>query len=115
MLIPMPKSNAEERLEKVVRAATRVFASKGYRRTQMADVAAELGVSAGNLYNYVESKEALFHACLAANSPARHETVGTTLPIATPAPEETEAVVRRGMAVISRRGVLAEALKIDEP
>src|SRR5579872_6244732 len=41
-------------------AASRVFAAKGYRQTQMSDIAREMGVSQGTLYNYVESKEALF-------------------------------------------------------
>ena len=48
------------RLDEVVEAASRVFADKGYRRAQMSDVARELGVSAGNLYNYVPGKETLF-------------------------------------------------------
>jgi AcrR family transcriptional regulator len=30
----------------------------------MAEIAHELGVSQGNLYNYVESKDALFHLVL---------------------------------------------------
>jgi AcrR family transcriptional regulator len=54
----------EERLEDVVRAGAAVFARRGYRRTQMADVAREMGVSAGNLYNYVDSKDALFYLVL---------------------------------------------------
>jgi AcrR family transcriptional regulator len=41
-----------------------VFARRGYRRTQMADVAREMGVSPGNLYNYVEGKDALFYLVL---------------------------------------------------
>ena len=47
-------------LDEIVAGAARVFAEKGYRRTQMSDVARELGVSAGNLYNYVPGKETLF-------------------------------------------------------
>src|SRR5512133_2266146 len=54
----------EDRLEDVVRAGAAVFARRGYRRTQMADVAREMGVSPGNLYNYVDSKDALFHLVL---------------------------------------------------
>jgi AcrR family transcriptional regulator len=42
-------------------AATKVFAQKGLHRARMADVAREMGVAHGNLYNYVESKEALFY------------------------------------------------------
>jgi AcrR family transcriptional regulator len=41
-----------------------VFARRGYRRTQMADVAAVIRVSPGNLYNYVDSKDALFYLVL---------------------------------------------------
>jgi AcrR family transcriptional regulator len=54
----------EDRLEDVVRAGAAVFARRGYRRTQMADVAREMGVSPGNLYNYVEGKDALFYLVL---------------------------------------------------
>lgn len=54
----------EDRLEDVVRAGAVVFARRGYRRTQMADVAREMGVSPGNLYNYVEGKDALFYLVL---------------------------------------------------
>jgi AcrR family transcriptional regulator len=54
----------EDRLEDLVRAGAAVFARRGYRRTQMADVAREMGVSPGNLYNYVEGKDALFYLVL---------------------------------------------------
>jgi AcrR family transcriptional regulator len=53
-----------DRLEHVVEAGAEAFACRGYRRTQMADVAAAMGVSPGNLYNYVESKDALFYLVL---------------------------------------------------
>jgi len=53
-----------DRLEDLIRAGAMVFASRGYRRTQMADVAREMGVSPGNLYNYVDSKDALFYLVL---------------------------------------------------
>jgi len=48
------------RLEQIVAGAHTVFAARGYRRAQMADVAREAGVSPGTLYNYVDGKEALF-------------------------------------------------------
>jgi AcrR family transcriptional regulator len=57
---PLP----EDRLEDLIRAAAAVFSRRGYRRTQMAEVAREMGVSPGNLYNYVEGKDALFHLVL---------------------------------------------------
>ncbi|MCU1447907.1 MAG: regulatory protein TetR [Acidimicrobiales bacterium] len=97
-------------------AATRVFAEKGYRRAQMADVASALGVSAGNLYNYVQSKDALFHACLAAASPAREPRPrADQLPLPTPASGAIEAVVARGIKVLRQPGPLASALKVNDP
>ena len=56
----MARSIPEDRLERLVDVATQVFIEQGYARTQMADVAAALGVAKGTLYGYVESKEALF-------------------------------------------------------
>jgi AcrR family transcriptional regulator len=47
-------------LSNLMKAATKVFSAKGYRQAQMSDIAREMGVSQGTLYNYVESKEALF-------------------------------------------------------
>lgn len=41
-------------------AAARVFARTGLKQARMADIAREMGVAHGSLYNYVESKEALF-------------------------------------------------------
>ena len=58
------RPHPEDRLEDLVAAGTAVFARRGYRRTQMADVAHEMGVSPGNLYNYVEGKDALFYLVL---------------------------------------------------
>jgi AcrR family transcriptional regulator len=52
--------HSNDRLVGIAGAAARVFAQTGYRRAQMADVARELGASQGKLYNYVESKDALF-------------------------------------------------------
>jgi AcrR family transcriptional regulator len=54
-----PKS--EDFLERLLRAAMRVFSQKGLVCSRMSDVAEEMGVSHGSLYNYVESKEALFY------------------------------------------------------
>lgn len=107
----MVRSSPEERLERVVSVATNVFATKGYRRTQMADVAAELGVSAGNLYNYVESKDALFHACLVATSPAATKEAPLKLPLRQPPPAATRKVIGAGLSAILEDSALSRALE----
>jgi TetR/AcrR family transcriptional regulator len=41
----------------------RHFAANGYARTRIADVAAELGIAKGSIYQHYKSKEGLFLAC----------------------------------------------------
>ena len=58
----MPKVSAEHReavRSKLLKAAARCLARKGYEGTTTRDIAAEAKVSAGTLYNYFPSKEAL--------------------------------------------------------
>ncbi len=52
----------EEARSRILEAANRVFAEKGYRQATMDDVAKKLGVSKGALYLYFTSKEELFEA-----------------------------------------------------
>jgi AcrR family transcriptional regulator len=54
------------RLAAIAEAALTVFTAKGYRQTQVADVAAESGLSPGALYTYVEGKEALLELAMRA-------------------------------------------------
>ena len=56
----MSRQRPPDRLDRILDAALHVFARLGLGRAKMSDVAAEAGVSQGTLYNYVESKEALF-------------------------------------------------------
>lgn len=61
-------------LAEIAQAGLQCFLRGGYRLTQMAHVADELGVSAGTTYRYVASKEALFYvaALHAAHTPINH-------------------------------------------
>jgi AcrR family transcriptional regulator len=60
----MARQRPPDRLDQILQAATRVFARTGLEGSKMSDVAEEAGVSQGTLYNYVESKEALFRLLL---------------------------------------------------
>jgi AcrR family transcriptional regulator len=80
------------RLSQLIEAAIEVFIAKGYRRTQMSDVARAASVSQGTLYNYVESKEALFYLILDRGFSDAPLAAPRELPIRTP---PLEATVRR--------------------
>src|SRR6266702_1349804 len=50
----------DEQREKILAAASKVFAYKGFAATKMADIAAEAGVSYGLAYHYFANKETIF-------------------------------------------------------
>lgn len=49
----------EEKKLQIIRTACKLFANNGYHNTTIPDIARELNMSVGNLYNYFESKEEL--------------------------------------------------------
>ncbi len=51
-----------DRGKNIIEAALKVFSSKGYADTRMADIAREAGMSYGLIYHYYENKEKLFDA-----------------------------------------------------
>jgi len=87
-----------------------VFAAKGLRRARMADVARAMGVSAGSLYNYVESKEALFHWLVELGGGDGPVAAPARLPIPTPPPGATEAALRAQLTEGMRLPALERAL-----
>src|SRR3954462_6788758 len=50
---------AQDRRGRILDAAERCFVRAGFHRTTMQDVAAEAGMSPGNLYRYFPSKDAI--------------------------------------------------------
>lgn len=58
----MPQTRKQEIEDRLAQAALRVFARDGYEGATVAAIAAEAGVSTGNVYRYHPSKEALFRA-----------------------------------------------------
>jgi TetR/AcrR family transcriptional repressor of uid operon len=57
MSLPIPAEPHPDRHARILDAAERCFVRAGFHRTTMQDVAAEAGMSAGNLYRYFRSKE----------------------------------------------------------
>jgi len=111
------RKRPEGRLEQLLDSATRVFTAQGYRRTQMADVAREMGVSPGTLYGYVEGKEALFHLLIDRAFTGR-PAEPPPLPVPTPAPGATLARLRDRLTVETALPRLAAATarsKVPDP
>jgi AcrR family transcriptional regulator len=94
----MARPRPPGRLEAIAQAALELFSTRGYRRTQMADVAKHLGVSPGSLYAYVASKEALLELALLRAFGERPRSAA--LPLRSPSPR---ALVRQVRARLGRR------------
>lgn len=78
------------RFHDLIRAATGVFiARRGFRRTQMDDVAAAMGVSKGSLYLLVDGKQALFDLLVRHADHPESFRPPATLPVTAPPPEAT--------------------------
>jgi AcrR family transcriptional regulator len=86
----------QERREAIVAAAGRVFHSKGYAATKLADVALESGVDRATLYYYVSSKWDLFRDVV---SEAIEQNV-----------IDAEALVRRDLTASEKLSELIEML-----
>jgi|GEM_PF-188080 len=56
------EAHVEARRDQIVNAAWACFARKGYHQTTMQDIATEAGLSAGAIYRYYPSKEAVLKA-----------------------------------------------------
>ncbi len=57
------RRRAEARRLEILRAAGRVFRSRGFAGTGMREIAAEADLSPGNLYHYFEGKHELLYFC----------------------------------------------------
>ncbi len=56
----LPKKTGAGNLGRILAAAARLFTRQGFHGTSTRDIAAEAGVSLGNIYNYFKTKEEIF-------------------------------------------------------
>ncbi|MEE8311208.1 MAG: helix-turn-helix domain-containing protein [Candidatus Binatia bacterium] len=106
----MPRKTPPDRFERLIECATRVFIDRGYARTQMDDVARELGVAKGTLYLYVESKEALFDLVARAADRQVPLPIPDQLPVPTPAAGATIRFAQERLAAVGPMPELEAAL-----
>jgi AcrR family transcriptional regulator len=98
------------RLRDLVHVATAVLIRAGYHRTQMADVARELGLGKGTLYGYVEGKGALFYLALAYADRDVPIEVPAELPVPNPRPGALRQLFSERIAALGHMPTLAAAL-----
>jgi AcrR family transcriptional regulator len=104
------RTRPPDRFQQLWDAALAVFGRRGLRRARMTDIAREMGVSAGSLYNYVESKEALFAWLIERGGEPGPVAPPERLPLARPLPGQLEQRLRERLDAGFRLARLDAAL-----
>ncbi|MFY9225298.1 MAG: TetR/AcrR family transcriptional regulator [Blastocatellia bacterium] len=106
----MKKVEAALRTKELIRCATEVFCTYGYKQTQMTDIAKAMGVATGTLYLYVESKEALFDFVVRYGIENNAEQTSITFPVTTPKTGSTISFLKKILSEQVQWPNLTEAL-----
>ncbi len=107
----MSRARDPEFLERLLAASARVFARKGLRASRMGDIASEMGVAHGTLYNYVESKEALFYLLVEQGGNTGPIELPAELPLKAPVPDVLLRRIKRAIAASFQLAELDAALR----
>jgi AcrR family transcriptional regulator len=111
----MVRHRSADFVPRLLQAATRVFARQGLKGSRMADIAREMGVAHGSLYNYVESKEALFLLLVDQWGRADLDLRERELPLKTPPMERIVSRLRQRVAETFPLPALDAALRRRRP
>lgn len=109
----MTRLRNPNRLHDLVETASKVFLAKGYRQTQVSDVARAMGVAPGTIYLYVESKEALFDLVIRWAVDSTLAAGDWELPVRRPDESVTLKFFRATLAREMRFPALAAAAKTE--
>ena len=93
-------TNRGGKRERLVRAATTVFARQGFGNTRVADIAAEADVGKGTVYEYFDSKEELFLAVMQSINAAIRNRVQRILDSEDSARGKLTAMMREGARIV---------------
>ncbi|KAF1710625.1 hypothetical protein CSC70_08200 [Pseudoxanthomonas kalamensis DSM 18571] len=115
------RKRGEERVERILAAATEVFLEKGYRNARLSDIVAKAGGSLATLYRVFGDKEGLAHAIMARSIRAFGEDLDELLQSPLP-PEQALVTAAEHMLdefltperIVTHRIVLAEGLQFPE-
>ena len=86
------RARRRERPGMILDVARTQFAARGFEATTMRDIADAAGLSAGNLYRYFESKDAMVTAILSGFSDRLLEAYQEVLAVGAPAVQSLEAI-----------------------
>jgi TetR/AcrR family transcriptional regulator, fatty acid metabolism regulator protein len=99
--------------DRILRAALRIFAQKGYHRALVDDIVDESGTSKGAVYHHFPNKEALFLALVDELSARLAESIAEAIAGAHGALGKVEAALRAGLLTFAQHQDLARILLLE--
>jgi len=101
-----------DKRERILNAAVRVFASRGFHATRVSDVASAAGVADGTIYLYFKSKDALLVSLFESHVERLLAFLETELPRAASPSEKLKRIVEVQLGLLEGERDLAEVVTV---
>ena len=111
----MPRKKQEEKYNKILEAATRVFAREGFHNAKIGDVAEEAGVAHGTVYLYFEGKDDLLISIFQENLEELVEYVSSEVKKEANAEAKLRRMISLQIELIETNSELAELMLVEFP
>lgn len=104
----------QEKKDNIIKKASYIFAEKGYEKTTLEEIAAELKLTKGSIYHYFKGKEdILFQSLLRAHSLANESLSQVCAIPDIPPDERLKLAIKRHVDVITQRFVFSTLRQQD--
>src|ERR1700689_169585 len=101
-----------DKRERILHAAVRVFAKKGFHATRVSEVARAAGVADGTIYLYFKSKDALLISLFESHLQRLNDYLARELPRAGSAAEKLKRIVEIQLGLLEGERDLAEVITV---
>src|SRR5262245_7337014 len=110
---PLARPRTEDKRKRILQAAVKVFARKGYFAARVSEIAKKAGVADGTIYLYFKGKEdilvRLFDEVMAEQS----EEMGRAIEALATAPERLRAIAERHLRLLGTNRDLAVVFQVE--
>jgi len=109
----MARRRSDDKRSRILQAAVKVFARRGYFAARVADVAHRAGVADGTIYLYFRNKEDLLVSLFDEVMSEHLEGKGRDLEPGEPAPARLRAIAERHLGLLGRNRDLAVVFQVE--
>jgi TetR/AcrR family fatty acid metabolism transcriptional regulator len=109
----MARPKTEDKRKRILQAAVKVFARKGYFAARVSEIARKAGVADGTIYLYFKSKEDILVRLFDEVMAEQAEAVGKAVSALPTAPERLRAIAERHLRALGGNRDLAVVFQVE--